>query len=146
VAVADSASFDFSELTALAADLGEVPDNAGPLINSAVQFTSREIKKSAAKRVGSGSKSWRLAAAAIDYDTSVLQAFGATVLKSEIGYNKSRKRAAKLGNLREFGAPDSPGGSLAPHSDLAHALHENEDDFVKGIAKAAADAERKAGL
>jgi len=33
-------SFDLSELTKLSADLGDVPKNAGPLINSAIQGTS----------------------------------------------------------------------------------------------------------
>ncbi len=139
-----SAGFDFSEVDRLAADLGDVRDKIGPLINSAVQFTSVRIKKAAAKRVG-GSKTWGAAAQAIDYEIKTFQGFGASVLQSDIGYDKD-KPAGELGNLREYGAPDSTGGPLTPHNDLAAALHENELDFGRGLAKAAQDAERKAGL
>jgi len=38
--MADGVSFDLSELTKLSADLGDVPKNAGPLINSAIQWPS----------------------------------------------------------------------------------------------------------
>lgn len=137
-------SFDFSELTQLSADLDKVADNAGPLINSAVQFTSVNIKKAAAKRV-SRSPQWKAAAGSIDYEVKTVQAFGVSVIQSEIGYDKE-KRAGGLGNLREFGAPDSDGGPLAPHNDLATALHENEKDFLFGLVRATEDAERRAGL
>jgi hypothetical protein len=136
--------FDFSEVDRLAADLGEVSDNIGPLLNSAVQVTSVKVKKAAAKRVGASS-SWGAAAQAIDYEIKTLHGFGQSQIQSEIGYEKE-KTAGALGNLREFGAPDSPTGPLAPHNDLAAALHENEKDFGYGLAKAAQDAERKAGL
>jgi hypothetical protein len=137
-------SFDFSELTQLAADLDKVPDNAGPLINSAIQVTSIKVKKSAAKRVGK-SPQWSAAAGAIDYEVKTVQAFGVSAIQSEIGYDKE-KRAGGLGNLREFGAPDSSSGPLAPHNDLATALHENEKDFLFGLIKATEDAERRSGL
>lgn len=136
--------FDFSEVDRLAADLGEVSDEIGPFIHSAVSYTSREVKKNAGKRVGR-SKSWSAAAKAIDYDITNLQAFNTSVIKSEIGYDKE-KQAGGLGNLREFGAPDSPSGPLGPHNDLAAALHDNELDFGRGLAIATEDAERKAGL
>jgi hypothetical protein len=136
--------FDFSEVDRLAADLGEVPDNIGPYLNSAVQHTGFRVKKGAAKRV-SGSRSWRAAAQAIDYDVKTLQAFGVSQIQVDIGYDKD-KPAGALGNLREYGAPDSPTGPLGPHNDLAAALHDEEKDFGYGIAKAAEDAERKAGL
>lgn len=134
--MADGASFDFSELNRLAADLGDVADNAGPLINSAVQFTSNRVKKQARKSVGGGQ--WSAAGAAINYDITAT----GTSIESEIGYDEPGG-GGELGNLREFGAP---GRNLAPSSDLVNALHANEADFEKGLSKALEDAERKAGL
>lgn len=156
--------FDFSELNQLAADLGEVRGNLGPFLNSAVQFTSREIKKDAAKKVGKR-KYFKSAAAAIDYDINVSHSIASSQIESEIGYNKS-SGGGKLGNLVEFGAPNAiphmnvrshgrwisirvPGASprpLPPGNELSTALHDNEKDFVKGISDASADAEREAGL
>lgn len=137
-------SIDFSEIDRLAADLGDVAETAGPLINSAIQVTSINVKKNAARRVGR-SPQWSAAAGSIDYEVKNLQAFGVSVIQSEIGYDKE-KRAGGLGNLREFGAPDSEGGPLAPHNDLATSLKENQQDFVLGLVKATEDAERRAGL
>lgn len=136
------AAFDFSEVDQLAADLGEASALIGPFVNSAVKYTSTNVKKSAAKKVG-GSKSWGAAAQAINYDVTVFQGFGVSVIKADIGYDKERTAGA-LGNLREFGAPDSPSGPLGPHNDLAIALHENEADFVKGLELAERDATQAA--
>lgn len=133
-------NFDFSELTQLAADLGEVADSAGPFINSAVQFTSKEVQKAARKTVQGGNRRWKALPAAIDYEVSTFQGFGVSVIKSDIGYSKD-VAAGNLGNIREFG-----NSRVAPHNDLANALHEQEDDFVKGLSKALEDAEKKAGL
>ena len=135
---------DNGELNALAADLGDVGALAGPFINSAIQYTSKEIQTDARKSVGKR-KHFGQAAAAIDYEVSVFQGFGASVIKAEIGYDKSVASGA-LGNLIEFGAPNSTSGPLTPTSDLANAMKANEDDFEKGLAKALADAEKKAGL
>lgn len=139
----DGISFNFDELTQLAADLGEVPDNFGPFLNSAIQFTSKEIKKSAAKKVR-GRKNLGQAAQAIDYELKIFRGFGVSLLQSEIGYDKD-KNAGELGNLIEFGAPGSP-NTLTPGNELVTSLHEQEADFEKGIRQASADAERKAGL
>lgn len=149
--MADGFDFDFSEVVKLAADLGEVPKNAGPLLNSAIQFTSRLIKDEAASSVGGSSRRWKALPRTIDYDisTGTGASLGGAVagvlgladsISSEIGYNKG-KGAGPLGTVREFGANGS-----APGNDLVNALHNNEGDFQKGIEKAAADAERKAGL
>jgi hypothetical protein len=138
--VSDDIKFDFTELNQLAADLGEVKETIGPFINSAVQFTSKNVKKQAAKSVGR--KRWSAAAAAIDYEVSTFQGFGASVIKSEIGYNKS-KGGGDLGNLREFGAP---GQNTPPSNDLLNALEANQADFQKGLEKAEKDAARKVRL
>lgn len=140
--MSDSINFDFSELTKLAADLGEVPRNAGPFIRSAVQFTATNVKKDARASVQGGSSRWKAAPGAIDYDIHGTTGARLGGISVEVGYNKDHGGGA-LGNLREFGAP---GKQLAPHNDLANALHKNEGDFQKGLEIALSDAEKKAGL
>lgn len=139
--MSDEFKFDFSELTQLAADLGEVKDTIGPFLNSAVQFTSTKIKKGAQKRVRQV-KRWKAAAAAIDYEVTTFQGFGISAIKSDIGYNKG-KAGGSLGNIREFGAPAQ---NTAPSNDLVTELHDNEADFQKGIERAEKDAAKKVRL
>ena len=135
-----SINFDFSELNTLSADLGKVAGNTGPFINSAIQFTSNLIKKAAQKSVSGGDPRWKALPSAIDYEIKTFQGFGASVIQSEIGYDKD-KGAGQLGNVREFGTPKVP-----PHLDLQKALTENEADFEKGIARAIDDALKEGGL
>lgn len=137
------ADFDFSEVDALVADLGEAPDTVGPFVNSALQFTANNVKKAAQRSVSNGDKSWRSAVRSISYGVTTFLGFGRSVLKVEVGYEKD-ERAGALGNLREFGAPDSPAGPLAPHNDLAIALEANEIDFIRGVERAGADAAQAA--
>lgn len=141
--MADDFGLDFSELNKLAADLGTVAANAGPKLRSAIEYTSVEVKKGAQQKVGKR-KHWRQAAAAIDYEIKASASIGGSSITSEIGYDKD-KPAGKLGNLVEFGAPNSP-NALTPGDELRTALHEQEADFEKGLSKALEDAERKAGL
>jgi hypothetical protein len=135
--LSDSISFDFSEINALAADLGKVPGNAGENIRKAFTVTSLKTKRDAAAEV-SKSPTWKAAAAAISYD---IKTDGHTI-ESEVGYDKS-VGAGPLGNLREYGAP---GKQLAPHNDLANALEKNSPDFQSGLEKALRDAEAQSGL
>jgi hypothetical protein len=147
--MADSASFDFSELSKLAADLGHVSSNAGPFLRSALERTSRSTKQTAQESVKNDNKSrrWKALPGAIGYDITAKAGAGGSSLEAEIGYNKSRYGdRAKLGNLREYGAPGADGVPLAPHNDLVNALHANEADFVKGIAEALNDAQKAVGL
>ena len=138
--MADSMDFDFSDLTKLAADLGEVPKTAGPFINSAIQRTSGNIKKAAQKTAGRGNKRWKSLPSAIDYELTVEAGIGGSSITSEVGYNKDLD-PGKLGNVREYGTPRVP-----PHNDLLNALHENEKDFEHGLSEALKDAEKAAGL
>ena len=145
----DEMNFDFTELTQLAADLGKVAAGADPFIRQALQVTSGNVKDAALKSVEDNDPSgrWTGAKGAIDYELSAFEGFGASVLKSEIGYNVERYGdKARLGNLREYGAPGADGVPLAPHNDLLNALHSNEADFVKGLSIALKDAEKAAGL
>ena len=145
----DEINFDFTEIDQLAAALGKLPDTAGPFINSAIQRTSGNVKDAALKSVEDNdpSERWTGVEGAIDYEITTFEGFGASVIKSEIGYNAERYGVkAKLGWLREYGAPGADGVPLAPHNDLLNALHANEADFVKGLAIALKDAEKAAGL
>ena len=142
--MADGATFDFSELTRHAASLAAAPRLSGPFLRSAVMVTSGNVKKEAAQSVGR-SAMWSAAAASIGYDLVAEPGEARSTLTSHIGYDKS-KMAGALGNLREFGAPDSPGGSLAPHNDLLHGMENNVEDFERGIVRALEDAEKAAGL
>jgi hypothetical protein len=137
-------NIDTSEIDRLAADLGSVGALAGPFINSALQRTALNVKDAARDRVRKR-KHFKKAANAIDYEVTVFQGFGASVLKVEIGYDKS-KDVGKLGNLVEYGAPNGMHGPLTPGGELAASLKENLSDFERGLSKALADAEKKAGL
>ena len=133
---------EFDELMQLAADLESAPKALPKHLATALGRTSQLVKKDAQDSV----KSRKLlghAAGAIDYE---LKGSSGSVseMSSEIGYDKG-KPAGALGNLIEFGAPNS-GNQLAPSHDLGNALLANEGDFVKGVEAAAADAMREAGL
>ena len=134
------AGMDFSELDRLAADLGEVPKRAAPLIRKAIEVTSFKVKTAAGKTAGTGDPRWRPLPSAIDYEIKTFQGFGASVIQSEIGYDKDSD-VGKLGNIREFGTP-----RVAPHNDLKIALEANQDDFEKGLMIALEQAEKAAGL
>lgn len=156
---------DFSELIALAMDLGEVADNAGPAIRGAVEATAHDVKDDARGKV-QGRALLGQAAAAIDYELKGFQGFGATVLDAEVGYDKG-KPGGPLGNLIEYGAPRArphmlvtgkngktkvipvKGAAprpLAPGGELQQALAENEDNFVERLDGAIDDVMGEAGL
>lgn len=144
----DGVSFDFSELTRLAADLESAPKNIDRLLVSALKFSSVNIKRAAARKVGRR-KHFKQAAATIDFEVKHFSGFGVNIIQSEVGFDKHKSIGGKfpgaLGNLTEFGAPGSP-NSLTPGNELATSLHENEADFVRGIERAVDDSLKKAGL
>lgn len=141
--MADGISFDFSELTRLAADLESVPKNIGGFLESAIKFTSVNVKRAASRKVGRR-RHFKQAAQAIDFEVKHFSGFGVNIIQSEVGFDKD-KPAGELGNLIEFGAPGSP-NALTPGNELQTSLHENEADFMRGVDKAIDDAHRKAGL
>jgi len=153
-----SADFNFDELSQLAADLGEVPKKTGPKIRAALNVTSIKVKLATRDSLKGASSQWQRLAGAVDYEVTTFQGFGASVFKSEIGYNDekvlptkkprpgSKKKigpgtAGNLGNLREYGKP-----GLAPHNDLLKALEKNQDDFKAGLDIAIAQALKESGL
>jgi len=131
--------FDFSELTQLAADLGEVADNVGPNIHTAIKGTSLGVKKSWQEPLR-GSKTLGGLVPALSFDITTGQFFGISVIKSEIGFDRS-KAQGPLGNISEYGSPTIAGRGYG-----IAALHANEEDFVRGLERATEDAEKKAGL
>ena len=133
---------DFGELMQLEADIEHAADALPKYLRKALDVTSISVKKDAQATV-KGRKGLGHAAGAIDYE---LKGSSGSVseMSSEIGYDKG-KPAGALGNLIEFGAPNS-GNQLAPSHDLGNALLANEADFVRGVEAAAADAMREAGL
>jgi hypothetical protein len=133
------ADFDFGELDQLAADLGDVTDNAGPNVSKAIGITSLKVKKAWQGRLD-GSSTLPGLPSAVTYDITTFQGFGVSVIKSEIGFEKDRRQGA-LGNFSEFGTPKVPGRGYG----LA-ALEENQKDFEDGLAIALRQAERSAGL
>ena len=130
---------DFSELMQLAADIEHGGESISGNVRKAVQVTSHKIKEDARASVR-GRKGLGHAANAITYDTKE----SASGVESEIGYDKGRG-AGKLGNLIEFGAPNS-GNQLSPSHDLGNALLKNEDDFVHGLERAVDDALKASNL
>ena len=132
-------SDDMSELYQLAADLESGGKAVSRNARKAVQVTSHKVKTAAQQSVR-GRKGLGHAASAISYDTTE----SGDGVESEIGYDKDRP-VGRLGNLIEYGAPNS-GNQLSPSHDLGNALIANEQDFVDGIAKAADDALKEAGL
>ena len=133
------ADFDFSELDQLAADLGEVPENADKNIRKAILVSSIKVKKTWQENL-KGSKTLPGLVPALGFDITVGQFFGVSVVKSEIGFDKNRAQGA-LGNISEFGAPNITGRGFGLKS-----LQDNQDDFEKGLAIALEQAEKKAGL
>ncbi len=133
---------DFGELDRLAADLGSAPQTLPKYLRKALEGTARDVKDDAVKRVGSR-KYFKGGASAIDYELSGFSG-AASGMDAEIGYNKSR-RAGRLGNLIEFGAPRS-NNSLPPGGELQKALTANREDFERGIVAAVDDALREVNL
>lgn len=123
--------FDFSELNKLAADLGEVPRKAIPLVRMAVEVTARNIKDSwkPEAKVSGGARAY---SSSIDYEME-LDTNG--VIGASIGPNLDRPGG--MWGLLE----DAPGGVLsAPQHAGRRAAKKNEADFVKGLLQAGEDA------
>lgn len=132
-------SFDFAELDQLAGDLGDVPKNSGPFINSALQVSSQKIQKAWQEKLR-GSVMLPQLPYALSYDVTTFQGFGVSLIKSDIGFDKHRPQGA-LGNVSEFGTPTTP-----PRAFGLASLHENEADFQHGLEMAVDDALKESGL
>lgn len=134
----DSISTDFSELSKLAADLGEAPKAIGPFARKAVEVTARKVRDD----WRDNAKGMPHAPAfpySITYDIKGGGARGSEI-DAEIGPDKSRPQGA-LGNLIEYGSVHNPAQGLG-HG----ALQRNQEDFVTGLNKAEEDARKKGNL
>lgn len=127
----DGIKFDFSELTKLSADLGEVPRKSRANIRKAVEVTSRNVKDSWKKKL-QGSKTLPALPGAISYDVLSDNSPNSPVT-GEIGFDKDRNQGP-LGNISEFGSP-----TVAPRGFGLAALQENIEDFQTGLGIALGD-------
>lgn len=132
--MADGVEFDFSELKALAADLGDVPASTLPFLRSALQVTATNVKadwRRQANRTGLHGY-----AADITYDTTE----NASGVSAEIGPTP--------GDAGSFGLVEDATGDVrsAPQHAGRDAMRKNEGDFVKGIMIALDDGLKARGL
>jgi hypothetical protein len=122
-----TASFDFSDLSKLAADLGEVPAKARVNVRKAVEVTARHVKDDWRKPLSQSVMVPR-GAASISYDIKDNRG-GVT---AEIG--PDHEGAGALVGMLEYGTP-----TVGPTGYGHAALQQNENDFVKGIDLALGD-------
>lgn len=135
--MADYIEVDFTEVMKLADDFDKVAVGLTKLIPKAVSASAANVKEHARQAVR-GRVHFAQAASAIDYELMGYMGFGSTLVDAEIGYNKGR-RSGHLGNLIEYGAPNS-NNQLAPGGELQAALAAEEDEFVMRIEAAVAQA------
>lgn len=127
--MADSIQFDFTEINALAADLGDAPRDAGVKIRQAVEFTARGVKDAWRDKL-KGTQGLPVAFLTIDYDLDHIVGEDASSITATIGSRTGKKQATFV-TVMEFGAP---GQNLAPRGYGAGALQENQADFEKGLS------------
>jgi hypothetical protein len=118
------ASFDFSELNKLAADLGEVSRTARPNVRKAVQVTAHKVRDSWREKL-QGSATLPGLPAALSYDVES----NAGGVEAEVGFDKQGQ--GNLGVFSEYGSVNN-----APRGFGLASLEENQADFVKGILMA----------
>jgi hypothetical protein len=130
-----SASFTFTELTELAADLGDVPAKALRNVRKSVEVGARGIKDDwRAVATADSGRHARLYPRAITYDMDGLTVFGVDVVRAEIGPEIGR-RQGRLGFLEE----GVPGQNTAGQHGMRLAVKANEDDFMRGLLTAISD-------
>jgi hypothetical protein len=128
--VSDGASFDFSEINTLTADLVKAPAEVLPKIRQALEVTARHIKDDW-KSDWEGSSHVPAGAYAITYDVegAASAILGKSAMSAEIG-PELKGQGAVVGML-EYGTPNT-----GPRGFGAAALKKNEPDFERGILKA----------
>jgi hypothetical protein len=122
--MSDGISFDFSEISKLAADLTAAPPVAKRNVVAALSHTAFDIKKAWRDKI-QGTEGLPVAFLTIDYDVKVEE----DTITAEIGSDTGKKQATFV-TVIEFGAP---GQNLAPRGYGAGALQENQPDFIKGL-------------
>lgn len=141
--MSDGIDVDFSELTALSADLSQARVRAnvhtGQKLRQAVEVSARNIRDTWRDKL-SGSEHVPGGAYAVTYDMGageslILDALTGTQglansIEAEIGPEIDRAAGPLVGML-EYGTPHTPPTGYGHAS-----LQENEDDFQRGIEKA----------
>jgi hypothetical protein len=136
--MADGFSIDFSALDKLAADLGEVPKNAGDNVRKATEVSARKVKDEWRSKLR-GARYLPAASRAISYDIKGGRGIRGSQIEAEIGANLGGQ--GSLVGIVEYGSP-----TLAPRGYGLKALEDTAEDFQRGLEKAIDDAERSAGL
>ncbi|WP_152970146.1 hypothetical protein [Frigoribacterium sp. RIT-PI-h] len=134
----DGFSVDFSALDKLAADLGKVPKDAGENVRKATEVSARKVKDQWKSKLV-GARSLGQANRAISYDLKGGRAIRGSQIEAEIGADLGGQ--GSLVGIVEYGSP-----TLSPRGYGLKALEDTSEDFQRGLEKAIADAERKAGL
>ena len=125
-------TFDFSELSKLAADLGEVGPKVGANVRKAIEVTAIHVKDDWREPLKQSEFIPR-GASTIYYEITS----DSEGIKAEIGPEARGKGSHWVGGLvgiLEYGTPTTP-----PTGYGHAALQKNEEDFVKGISIAAGD-------
>lgn len=127
-----SVSFDFTDVTGLIADMGEVPAHLQRNVRKAVQVSAQDVRDDmrAVARASSGRHA-RGYPASMSYDIEVT---GDGVI-AEIGPDPSKGQGA-LGFLEEGVAARG----TSPQHAARLAAKANQDGFIRGILMAGADA------
>jgi hypothetical protein len=120
-------TFDFSELSKLAADLGEVPAKVTANAKKAVEVTARHVNDDWRDQLKQSERIPR-GAQSVSYDVGV----GSDGITAEIGPEVGGPGA--LVGMLEYGTPTTP-----PTGYGHGALQKNEADFIKGLEIAAGD-------
>lgn len=126
-----SIKFDFSEVTALAADLSNAAKIAPVKVRQAVEVTARHVKDDWREPLN-GSESLPGGASTVTYEIKGAAGVGGSAISAEIG-PELRGQGPLVGML-EYGTP-----TTGPRGYGAEALRRNEDDFEKGIRMATED-------
>lgn len=145
--MADEIRIDNSDLSKLAADLGNAPAETGKYARKAVEVTARNVRDTARENATGLEHAPRFPHS-ITYDVGANFSFmretfgggGVNSITAEIGPDKDRPQGA-LGNLIEYGSVNNP-----PQGIMHGALQANEADFERGIDKAIDDALKEVGL
>jgi hypothetical protein len=130
----DGVQFDFSDIQKLAADLGDVPKDAGKRIRQATEISARKVKDAWKEKL-KGTEDVPHGAYTITYDLDAKPGQDASTITAEIGSERGRAQAPIV-TVIEFGAP---GQNLAPRGYGAAALQETQADFVHGLEIAIGD-------
>lgn len=134
----DGFDFDVSDLAKLAASLGEVQKGAGTNVRKAVEVSARNVKDTWREKLVNARQLPR-ANRAISYELKGGRAIRGSQITAEIGAELGGQ--GSLVGIVEYGSP-----TLPPRGYGLKALEDTAEDFQRGLEKALADAERKAGL